>query len=132
MRNPNFGQYEPRDQDADERRVGHDRSHVGDDPELEARRFAETVRQSGQNLLRIVNEILDFAKVEAGKLALERVEFDVYETVEEVIDLVAERSQAKGLTLACEIITRSRYCERRPRTAAAHFDQPHRQCDQVY
>ena len=67
------------------------------------RRFAETVRQSGQNLLRIVNEILDFAKVEAGKLALERAEFDVYETVEEVIDLVAERAQAKGLTLACEI-----------------------------
>jgi two-component system, sensor histidine kinase and response regulator len=67
------------------------------------RRFAETVRQSGQNLLRIVNEILDFAKVEAGKLVLERVDFDVYETIEEVIDLVAEGAQVKGLTLACEI-----------------------------
>jgi PAS domain S-box-containing protein len=67
------------------------------------KRFAETVRQSGQNLLRIVNEILDFAKVEAGRLALERVDFDVYETIEEVIDLVAEQAQIKGLTLACEI-----------------------------
>ncbi|WP_447983525.1 response regulator [Nitrospira sp. Nam74] len=67
------------------------------------KRFAETVRQSGQNLLRIVNEILDFAKVEAGRLSLERVDFDVYETIEEVIDLVAERAQIKGLTLACEI-----------------------------
>jgi PAS domain S-box-containing protein len=67
------------------------------------RRFAETVRQSGHNLLQIVNEILDFAKVEAGKLTLEQVDFDVYETIEEVIDLVAERAQAKGLTLACEI-----------------------------
>ena len=67
------------------------------------KRFAETVRQSGQNLLRIVNEILDFAKVEAGKLALEQVDFDVCETIEEVIDLVAERAQSKGLTLACEI-----------------------------
>ena len=67
------------------------------------RRFAETVRQSGHNLLEIVNEILDFAKVEAGKLTLEQVDFDTYETVEEVIDLVAERAQAKGLTLACEI-----------------------------
>jgi PAS domain S-box-containing protein len=67
------------------------------------KRFAETVRQSGQNLLRIVNEILDFAKVEAGRLTLEQVEFDVYETIEEVIDLVAERAQSKGLTLACEI-----------------------------
>ncbi|HET7057292.1 MAG TPA: response regulator [Nitrospiraceae bacterium] len=67
------------------------------------RRFAETVRQSGHNLLQIVNEILDFAKVEAGKLTLEQVDFDLYETIEEVIDLVAERAQAKGLTLACEI-----------------------------
>ena len=67
------------------------------------RRFAETVRQSGHNLLEIVNEILDFAKVEAGKLTLEQVDFDTYETIEEVIDLVAERAQAKGLTLACEI-----------------------------
>lgn len=67
------------------------------------KRFAETVRQSGQNLLRIVNEILDFAKVEAGRLTLEQVEFDVYETIEEVIDLVAESAQSKGLTLACEI-----------------------------
>ena len=67
------------------------------------RRFAETVRQSGHNLLEIVNEILDFAKVEAGKLTLEQVDFDTYETIEEVIDSVAERAQAKGLTLACEI-----------------------------
>ena len=70
---------------------------------VKQKRFAETVRQSGQNLLRIVNEILDFAKVEAGRLALERVDFHVYETIEEVIDLVAERAQSKGLTLACEI-----------------------------
>jgi PAS domain S-box-containing protein len=67
------------------------------------KRFAETVRQSGQNLLRIVNEILDFAKVEAGRLTLEQVDFDVYEIIEEIIDLVAERAQSKGLTLACEI-----------------------------
>ncbi len=46
------------------------------------RRFAETVRQSVQNLLRIVNEILDFAKVEAGKLELDLVDFDVHETIE--------------------------------------------------
>src|SRR5579884_489681 len=67
------------------------------------RRFAETVRQSGQNLLRIVNDILDLSKLEAGKLALDVANFDVRDTVEEVIDLVAERAQTKGLTLACDI-----------------------------
>lgn len=67
------------------------------------RRFTETVRQSGQSLLRIVNDILDLSKLEAGKLTLELANFDVRETVEEVIDLVAERAQSKGLTLACEI-----------------------------
>jgi len=67
------------------------------------RKYAETVQRSGQNLLGIINDLLDFSKIEAGKLELEKVEMDVRRTLEDVVDLLAERAHAKGLELACSI-----------------------------
>jgi PAS domain S-box-containing protein len=67
------------------------------------RKYAETVQRSGQNLLGIINDLLDFSKIEAGKLELENVEMDVRRTLEDVVDLLAERAHAKGLELACSI-----------------------------
>ena len=67
------------------------------------RRFADTVRRSGESLLSIINDILDFSKIEAGKLELEQIDFDLRETVEEVVELLAERAHTKGLELACQI-----------------------------
>ncbi len=66
-------------------------------------RFAETVRRSAESLLHIINDILDFSKMETGKLALEHVDFDVRETIEEVVELLAEKAHGKGLELACHI-----------------------------
>lgn len=63
------------------------------------REFAETVRVSSEALLTILNDILDFSKIEAGKLRLEKSAFDVREIVEGVLDLFAERAQAKNLEL---------------------------------
>src|SRR5687767_7132076 len=67
------------------------------------RKYAETVQRSGKNLLDIINDILDFSKIEAGKLELENVDMDLRRTVEDVVDLLAERAHAKGLDLACSI-----------------------------
>ena len=67
------------------------------------RKYAETVQRSGKNLLDIINDILDFSKIEAGKLELENVDMDVRRTVEDVVDLLAERAHSKGLELACSI-----------------------------
>src|SRR6195256_9188 len=67
------------------------------------RKYAETVQRSGQNLLGIINDLLDFSKIEAGKLELENVEMDLRRTMEDVVDLLAERAHAKGLELACSI-----------------------------
>ncbi len=70
------------------------------DLDPEQREYAETVRVSGENLLTIINDILDFSKIEAGKLHLEIIDFDLRTTVEEVVSLVGERAQNKGLELA--------------------------------
>jgi signal transduction histidine kinase/BarA-like signal transduction histidine kinase len=67
----------------------------------EQRGYAETIRKSAEALLTILKDILDFSKVEAGKLSLECIDFDLRTTVEEVADLFAEQAQGKGLELAC-------------------------------
>jgi two-component system sensor histidine kinase/response regulator len=67
------------------------------------RKYAETVQRSGQNLLGIINDLLDFSKIEAGKLELENTDMDLRRTIEDIVDLLAERAHVKGLELACSI-----------------------------
>ncbi len=67
------------------------------------RPFLETVRSSGESLLSIINDILDFSKIEAGKLETETLDFDLYQAVEDVVQLMAPRAHAKRLELACRI-----------------------------
>ncbi len=67
------------------------------------RPFLETVRSSGETLLSIINDILDFSKIEAGKLEIETLDFDLYQAVEDVVQLMAPRAHAKQLELACRI-----------------------------
>ena len=67
------------------------------------RPFVETVRSSGESLLSIINDILDFSKIEAGKLETEALDYDLYQAVEDVVQLMAPRAHAKQLELACRI-----------------------------
>ncbi len=71
------------------------------DTELNAeqKEAAETIRHSSELLLQIINDILDFSKIEAGKMDLEIIDFDLRTTVEEVVDLLSERAELKGLNL---------------------------------
>jgi signal transduction histidine kinase/CheY-like chemotaxis protein/HPt (histidine-containing phosphotransfer) domain-containing protein/HAMP domain-containing protein len=62
--------------------------------------FARTINDSAESLLTILNDTLDFSKVEAGKLDLERQPFDIRECVEAALDLVAMAAGKKGLDLA--------------------------------
>ena len=70
---------------------------------VEQREFAETVRHSGASLLGLVNELLDFSKLEAGRVELERVVFEVRRAVEDVLDLLAADAQTRGLEITAVV-----------------------------
>lgn len=65
----------------------------------EQRRFTSTIRQSGKALLTIINDILDFSKIEAGKMELQSVDLSPRRVVAEVVEMLMERAQRKGLKL---------------------------------
>ena len=71
----------------------------------EQRDYVETIRASGDGLLAIINEILDFSKIDAGKLDLDLQPFDLQDCIEDAIDLVAPQAQVKGLHLSYQIAT---------------------------
>ena len=64
------------------------------------RDFANTIRSSGEALLEIISDILDYSKADVGKLELEHRVFDLRRLIEESFDLVTPRALEKGLNLA--------------------------------
>ena len=59
----------------------------------------EVAWSSSRTLIDLINNILDFSKMEAGKLELEEIDFDLRKLMEEVIELIAKQAQQKGLEL---------------------------------
>jgi signal transduction histidine kinase/CheY-like chemotaxis protein len=73
------------------------------DLDVTQRDYAETVSASAEALLTVINDILDLSKIEAGKLEVERVAFDLRSVVEESAVLLAARAHQGGLELTCEV-----------------------------
>ncbi|MDD2755700.1 MAG: response regulator, partial [Methanothrix sp.] len=69
------------------------------DPKIEQRDYLETIRGSGNALLAIINDILDYSKIDGDKLELDIQPFDLTKCIEVSIDLVAARAAEKGLEL---------------------------------
>ena len=69
----------------------------------EQREYVDTVQSSANALLTILNDILDFSKVEAGRLDLEGIDFDLRSAVQDVVELLAERAQGKGVELLSSV-----------------------------
>ena len=65
--------------------------------------FADTAYTSAEILLVILNDILDLSKIEAGKMELEEIDFDIRETLEDVASLLAERAHSKYIEIGCDI-----------------------------
>jgi len=69
----------------------------------EQRDFVETIRTSGESLLTVINDILNFSKIESGKLELEHRPFNLRLCVEESLEVLAARAAEKNLDLIYEM-----------------------------
>lgn len=69
----------------------------------EQQRYVSTAFSSSHHLLRIINDILDFARAESGKLELENIEFDLHEMVNSVVDLMRSSALNKGLKVRVDL-----------------------------
>lgn len=69
----------------------------------EQRDYIRLVRASGDTLLRLIDDVLDFSKIESGRMPLETVTVEIVAIVEEAFELVAEKARDKDLTLIYDI-----------------------------
>ncbi len=69
----------------------------------EQRHYAEVVRQSGENLLILINDILDLSKVESGMLELETIDFELRSLMDDFASTLALRAHDKGVEFICAV-----------------------------
>jgi PAS domain S-box-containing protein len=67
------------------------------------RDYIRKIQRSGRHLLSIINDILDFSKIEADKLTVEHTEFELEKVLDNVANLIAEKTSAKGLELVFDL-----------------------------
>lgn len=66
----------------------------------EQKEYADAIKLSGDSMFSIVNDILDYNKIEAGKIELEAISFDIRHSVENIVELMALKAQEKGIEIA--------------------------------
>jgi PAS domain S-box-containing protein len=76
---------------------------LGTDLNPEQQEYLASIKDSTDALLSLTNDILDFSRIEAGKLDLDRIEFNLRDTLETTVRLLSLRAEEKGLELACDI-----------------------------
>jgi signal transduction histidine kinase len=76
---------------------------LGTDLTREQREYGETIQVSADALLTIINDLLDFAKIEAGRFELETVALDVRQIVRDVADLMRPVARRRGLALSADV-----------------------------
>jgi two-component system sensor histidine kinase RpfC len=89
---------------------------AGSRMDSEQKEMTHTIGQSGRSLLALINSILDFARIEAGHMPKNSVEFDVYALVAEIRRMLAVQADAKNIALAVHISPRMPRLLRGPRS----------------
>ncbi|HEY9002414.1 MAG TPA: two-component regulator propeller domain-containing protein [Mucilaginibacter sp.] len=69
----------------------------------EQREYAETIINCGDSLLNVINDILDFSKIESGKMDIEEEEFDLRQSIEEIMDMFSQKAAEQRLDLIYQI-----------------------------
>ena len=70
---------------------------------LQQQDYLQTVRESADSLMEIINDLLDFSKIESGKIELEAAPFDVRASLGDMMRALAVRADAQGLELVCHV-----------------------------
>ncbi|TGC09527.1 PAS domain-containing hybrid sensor histidine kinase/response regulator [Methanolobus halotolerans] len=65
--------------------------------------YTQIVQKSGENLLELIEDVLDISKIDAGKLELEKVDFDLLNLLKDFVDTMSLRARSKGLELSYEL-----------------------------
>ena len=83
--------------------LGMDEMILRESSEAQIRSYAGNIRQAGKTLLALINEILDFSKVEEGKMEIIPTRYELGSLVNDVVNMVTERVKKKGLELKVDI-----------------------------
>ena len=67
--------------------------------------YMRICHSSAQALLAVINDVLDLSRIEAGKLSLERLEFDLQELVDDIVEMFGHRAESRGLELLGQMQT---------------------------
>ncbi len=65
----------------------------------EQKDYLEIIHHSGEHLLSLINDVLDLSKIEAGRMTLDKTEFDLFQTLKTLEEMLKLKAQAKGLQL---------------------------------
>lgn len=82
--------------------VGITRLLLEKDPKPEQLKYLNVIRQSADNLLVIINDILDLSKIEAGKIIIEKIDFSLRDLIQSIQEIMALKAEQKGLELRIE------------------------------
>ena len=83
--------------------IGMDEMILRENRDPEIREYAENIKSASQTLLTLINGILDFSKIESGKMEILKVRYETLDMIDNLVNLVSDRTEKKGLNLILDI-----------------------------
>lgn len=83
--------------------IGMDEMILRESTDLNTKKYAKNIRSAGNTLLSIINDILDFTKIESGKMDLVPVEYQVASIVNDVVNMTKKKATDKGLEYTVKV-----------------------------